>query len=198
MRPVSADVEVLGWTLVHFLWQGALIAACLQLFLVCGRKSSAQVRYLVRCLALAAMALLPAVTFVLLRGDASLLGAAAPAWSGAVPVATFAQRSLPWIVALWSLGAACLSLRLCWGCLAVHRLQRHASQGGLPEPWQRSFERLSQSLGVRAVARVVDSAVLAAPAVIGWLKPVVLIPARVLTGLGELAHEAGFRPFTVR
>ena len=89
MRPVSTDIEVLGWTLVHFLWQGALIAAFLQLFLVCSRKSSVQARYLARCLALAAMAALPFVTFVVLRVDAPLGSAAGPAWSGAAPAAAF-------------------------------------------------------------------------------------------------------------
>jgi len=195
VRLANLDIDALGWTLVHFLWQGALIAALLQLFLVSGRKSSVQVRYLARCLALAAMAIAPVVTFVLLRGDSPLRSAATPAWSVAAPAATLAQRGLPWVVALWSLGAVFLSLRLFLGFLRVQRLQRHGSGGELPERWQRSFERLAEALGVRAVARVVDSAVLAAPAVVGWLKPVVLIPARVLTGLDEdqilalLAHE---------
>ena len=49
-------VERLGWTLVHFLWQGALIAV---LYVVArrwmGSSRSAQARYLLACLALLAM-----------------------------------------------------------------------------------------------------------------------------------------------
>src|SRR5262245_22282275 len=56
-------VEILGWTLVHFLWQGAAIALVLAAALRGLRRSTPQARYLVACAALAAMAVCPAATF---------------------------------------------------------------------------------------------------------------------------------------
>jgi len=56
-------VERLGWMLVHFLWQGVLIAALH--FAVpkwLGRGSSANARYALACVALAAMAAVPLLT----------------------------------------------------------------------------------------------------------------------------------------
>ncbi|SPE28312.1 hypothetical protein SBA3_1420053 [Candidatus Sulfopaludibacter sp. SbA3] len=58
-------VERFGWALVHFIWQGALIA-CLYLIarIRFTRPEGAGVRYVLACLALAAMVAAPAVTFV--------------------------------------------------------------------------------------------------------------------------------------
>ena len=57
-------VARLGWTLLHFLWQGALVAALL--LMVRGRASGASFRYAAACLALAVMAAAPVATFLLL------------------------------------------------------------------------------------------------------------------------------------
>src|SRR6266545_4821909 len=56
-------VERLGWTLVHFLWQGALIGLLTASLLTILRAARAQTRYLVACLGLLAMLVTPAVTF---------------------------------------------------------------------------------------------------------------------------------------
>lgn len=52
----------LGWVLVHFLWQGALVAAVLAGVLTALRKKSANVRYAAACGATLAMVALPVVT----------------------------------------------------------------------------------------------------------------------------------------
>ena len=51
-----STVESLGWTLIHFVWQGALIALLLKLALVALRKHSASVRYVVAYCAILLMA----------------------------------------------------------------------------------------------------------------------------------------------
>lgn len=60
----SPGVERLGWTLIHFLWQGAGLAILLATALRLTRRRSAGLRYLLSCAALAAMAAAPVVTFV--------------------------------------------------------------------------------------------------------------------------------------
>jgi len=52
----------LGWTLVHFVWQAAAIALLLAITLKILRKSSANLRYVIACMALALIVLMPAVT----------------------------------------------------------------------------------------------------------------------------------------
>src|SRR5208282_139625 len=57
------SVERLGWTLLHFVWQGAAIAAIYGIALVAQRRHSAAARYLAGCLAMLLMALAPIMTF---------------------------------------------------------------------------------------------------------------------------------------
>ena len=60
-----------GWMLVHFVWQAAIVALVLAILLKLLRKSSANLRYIVACLALITMVLLPAVTMNLIPVDES-------------------------------------------------------------------------------------------------------------------------------
>ncbi|MBD0260246.1 MAG: methicillin resistance mecR1 protein, partial [Cytophagales bacterium] len=57
-------VTALGWTLLHSLWQGALIALLAGVALILLRKRSAAVRYYVTLTALATVFLLAVVTFL--------------------------------------------------------------------------------------------------------------------------------------
>ena len=69
----EAWVERLGWTLVHFLWQGLSIAVLYAAARrAVARTSSPNARYLLACAALAAMMAAPLVTWGLMRpSDAS-------------------------------------------------------------------------------------------------------------------------------
>ncbi len=58
-----ATVLRVGWTLLHFLWQGAVLAGALALLLWLTKGRSPRLRYGLACLALAAMALAPAATW---------------------------------------------------------------------------------------------------------------------------------------
>ena len=60
-------VMALGWTLVHFLWQGGLVAALLAVVQKAVSRSSSNARYLAACGALACMLMLPVATFVQLQ-----------------------------------------------------------------------------------------------------------------------------------
>ena len=57
-------IQALGWALLHFLWQGALVGALAALVLRALRNSGPDVRYVVGTIALAVMATLPVVTGV--------------------------------------------------------------------------------------------------------------------------------------
>src|SRR5688500_12994801 len=65
--------QVIGWALLHFLWQGALIGGLTALALAALRRSAADVRYVVGTIGLSLMLTPPAVTAM------QLWRAAAPA-----------------------------------------------------------------------------------------------------------------------
>src|SRR5437870_5008600 len=62
----SPMMKPLGWTLVHFLWQGAVVGALLFGVLLLLRRCAAHARYLAACAALLVMAVSPVVTLSIL------------------------------------------------------------------------------------------------------------------------------------
>ena len=69
-QPLAAD---LGWTLLHFVWQGALISGLFAAVRGLGAGStSARARYALACLTLATMASAPILTYGFLAGSDTL------------------------------------------------------------------------------------------------------------------------------
>jgi beta-lactamase regulating signal transducer with metallopeptidase domain len=190
----------LGWTLVHFLWQGVLVAAvyaCLRSYMA---EASPQARYALSLATLAVLAALPVVTFIYLMGTPvavhTITGYAAG--SHELPVAQQADfmdslRSLlrpmvPWTVPAWSVGVALLGFKSLAGWHRARMLTRQASHVA-PDAWQETVTRLASQVGVRVRVRLMVTARVAVPCVIGWLKPVILLPPAALTGLTTLQLE---------
>jgi beta-lactamase regulating signal transducer with metallopeptidase domain len=115
-------------------------------------------------------------------------------WSSKEKLLTALQPWLPWAVSLWACGVALLALRLAVGWGMIRRL-RHDAEPPKDLVWSVRFERLRVRLGVSAPVRLLCSAQAGVPMVIGWLKPVVLVPAGLLAGLtphqleAVMAHE---------
>jgi beta-lactamase regulating signal transducer with metallopeptidase domain len=100
------------------------------------------------------------------------------------------------VVALWLGGVLLLSARLASGLLTTWRLAI-ADTRPVPESWRQALAHLVTRLRVSRPVRLAASALIHVPAVIGWWRPVILIPVSVLTGSGLtplqldalLAHE---------
>src|SRR5207248_3379019 len=118
-----------------------------------------------------------------------LAGPPAVALRLAARVRTALEPALPKIVALWVVGVIAFSLRLASGWMAARRL---AVMGTHPTPpaCEMALERLAARLRVTRPVRVVASVLVQVPAVIGWLRPVILVPASALTGLTPLQLDA--------
>ncbi len=103
----------------------------------------------------------------------------------------------PWLatlVVIWLAGVVLLSARPVAGWWYVRRLRRDGTAAVSPSV-KRLLEHAAERLGVRRAVDVVQSTLVAVPAVIGFFRPLVLLPVSVLTTLspGELeailAHE---------
>ena len=76
----------------------------------------------------------------------------------------------------------------------VQRLKSHRTTA-VSARWQHTAQTLARQLHIRRPVRLLESASVAVPTVIGWLRPVVLMPASALAGLSPeqlqaiLAHE---------
>ncbi|QOY91406.1 M56 family metallopeptidase [Paludibaculum fermentans] len=197
-------LNTLAWTLLHFLWQGTLLAllfALAQRFLA---SSSARARYAAAASAMLAMPLSGLVTFFYLAPTAtapaaisstgSFTAALAPTVHTAQALAASSRDYLPWLAYAWMAGVLLLSLRMLGQWTILQRYRRIAIRP-VEQQWQRSVQLLAQRLRLRRPIRLYESAIADVPAVVGWLRPVILIPVSALTQLtpGQvealLAHE---------
>jgi beta-lactamase regulating signal transducer with metallopeptidase domain len=62
-------LQALGWALVHFIWQGAVVAALYAMTNIFLRRCAASIRYVVACAALAVMLVVPLATLFVLSRD---------------------------------------------------------------------------------------------------------------------------------
>ena len=231
------------WGLLHFIWQGALVALLLGGLLLILKRSRPQLRYLLSCTALLLMIVLPIVTALqhiqplavdesglLLLGDETDLGLV-QAETGAEralaespitrptegdlatePASDDRSRAVPWLVRtrlftllpgpdsfmiifmLWFTGVIVFGFVHLLGWRRVHHLAHHGTSP-LPENWSETVAELTARLHNVGRVRVVQSALAAVPTVIGWLRPVILVPVSAFTGLDPehlraiLAHE---------
>ena len=96
---------------------------------------------------------------------------------------------LPFVVWGWLAGVTVLLARFAGGCWRVHRL-RVAALAEAVSQWQSASERLAVRLRLDVAFRVVESGLVDAPGVIGWIRPVILLPVAVLTNLAPVQIEA--------
>jgi beta-lactamase regulating signal transducer with metallopeptidase domain len=113
-------------------------------------------------------------------------------WLPAESAAVWAIRLRAWSAAavpLWLAGVLALSLRLIAGSIGVRRLRRKAGTP-LPDIWHEPVKAMIARLRIRRGVAVLESAAVSVPTMIGWLVPVVLLPASALSGLSPRQIEA--------
>ncbi len=188
----------LGWALLHFLWQGTLIAAAVAAALRVLRNGSASARYAACCAGLGLMIIAPAATFLLL----SLGAPAGPAPAAFLPpeppgpsaLAAKLSGAVPHLPAAWLAGACLLLARTMLHWCNAQWLRRRGT-GPAPDAPQRMLGELCEALRIRRPVRLLESSLARVPMLIGWLQPVILVPAGAITGLSPeqlrsiLAHE---------
>jgi TonB family protein len=201
-------IDLLGRSLLHFFWQGALIGVLYwTLRTLCPTESA---RYRLGMSALLAMLACPFITLIGLRpidgagsgstvssdltsqvGDA-LVGSAQQATS-VLPWHISLVEALPWLVGVWLVGVCLIATRsfMHWHRLA--RVVRNAAP--LPREWQLQLFQLRERFGILRPVRLLSSLEIATPTLIGWLKPAILLPASLLSGFTPtqieliIAHE---------
>jgi beta-lactamase regulating signal transducer with metallopeptidase domain len=218
-------IQAVGWALFHLLWQGTLVAILLAAVLAILRRQAAAVRYVVSCAALVLVAALPVLTaWNIYRSETKLGGVVhsqpvlethngsfplpelrtteSPVTNGSEPASPVfsyelaisrLQPFVPLFVILWGLGVTITSARVIFAWTKLQRLALHGAPAS-PE-WQHALARLTRRIRLTRPVRLMESAAVEVPTVIGWLRPVVLLPLTALTGLSRqqletiLAHE---------
>ena len=202
-------IEITGWTLLHLVWQGAILGLVVAGLLWLFRRRSADARYAVASGGLVALLAAPIVTAAVLWQAARTvepLGsegrtASRALGSGSTPGHALIPRDsmnalharlaavLPMVVAIWLTGVCLLLVRMGGRLWRVHRLH----EAGLAAPasrWQDVSARLASRLGLVDAVRVVESRLVGTPTVVGWMRPIILLPVAALANLTPAQVEA--------
>ncbi|UOG73951.1 M48 family metalloprotease [Hymenobacter tibetensis] len=235
-----ALMRALGWTLLHSVWQGALVALTAAMLLMLLHRHAAALRYRVAAASLLGLLVLSGITFgyyyhtfststtnelVLLTEAPATTSLAASAdvvvqdngqlvtTDGIVAAETematqpssrlqqlltagkvYLERNMPFVVVAWLLGMLAMTLRFLGSLAYVQRLRRYRV-AALPAEWQTRLDALASRTNLRRPVQILASGLVPGPLVIGWLKPVVLLPMSAASGLSGseleaiLAHE---------
>jgi len=223
-------LQLIGWTLIHSVWEGGAIAVALALAFALTRRSPASLRYALGMIGLTLMIAVPIATAmrtstapvketitpdatetpqpaISLRSNASPSSRpSVPPFAGKVISTAHNQAaslpaslldklepSLPWLVTAWLIGLVLLSTRMIYGVAQTRRIVRDAN--GSSKELRELVARLADRLGIRRHIRIFEGAHVSVPMVIGWIRPAIIAPASLVTGLAPwqvemlLAHE---------
>jgi beta-lactamase regulating signal transducer with metallopeptidase domain len=218
---VQLATDAIGSAILHSLWQGALLGMLTAVALRALQGSAASLRYAVACLGLATFTLAWVTTAIVTANPVdtsqptALTTQSGPAPSDtlspasrssfpAAGVAPNAAAPRPWTVRLetwsraavplWFIGVLGLSIRLAFGWLCVARIRRAANEP-LTGLWPERVRAMAGRLRISKPVQIAQSAIVQVPMLIGWVRPVILIPASVVSGLtiaqleAVIAHE---------
>ncbi len=188
---VDLIIECIARTLLHSLWQGLLICLWVALAMVISRNQSAQLRYglLVGSLALFPLAFGATLYIEWVAVQESLRGSAELANGIGLSSGEKLHFVLQLLAKAWCLGAVLHMLRglIAWR-LTTHMMHRFAQA---PDPvWQKLLGQLLERLDIERQVVLRVSRQVNVPMVIGHLKPVILVPVGMLSGLPSEEVEA--------
>jgi GWxTD domain-containing protein len=191
--PLAAAI---GRTLLHSLWEGAVVALMLSIVLAAARRPL--VRYAAACAAMIAMVAAIGVTLALLWPEPAvryalprlaLTGSTAGGGLASPMSAVKPADVLGWLAPLWAAGVVLFYLRGAAGWIAARQLRR-AGVCGVAGFWQERIGQLAARMGVTKTVALLESALAETPVVMGHLRPVVLLPVGLLAGLPVAQVEA--------
>jgi TonB-dependent SusC/RagA subfamily outer membrane receptor len=208
-------IQTIGWTLFHSIWEGFIIAAMLSFVLSLLWKDSANSRYLSSIAAMVFLLICLTGTFVwqyhshhslthvpLAQVDTpfnifdeedqqALTEDSGYIWEGiwADQIEPFLQTNMPFIVLLWLLGASLFAMKFIGSYFYLYRLS-HYQLKPLPQPWQNKIKKLSDQIGLSKPVRVLESALVDEPLTLRHIKPLILVPMGLISGLSTDQLEA--------
>jgi len=195
----------LSLTLVHFLWQGLLVAFILKSLLFIIDKNKSKLRYTLATLAMLSNALLGVLTFTMVYPDTN---AGINSYLSPIPLTSLVNEltqqnalltyqellpsilaySLPYISLLWLVTIVILSSKLLIEIRNVNNLPMHSSISPSLALSAR-FDELAKQIKLAKTPKLLISLKAEVPMAIGWIKPVVLLPASMVTGLNSAQLE---------
>ncbi len=203
-------VANLGWSLLHTLWQGALIAITTLAILKFIPTSKSTLRYAISVGSMTTVVVLFVTTFVYLQLNTSHAIVSEPTLPSPVTtdqinfiaplpdsipslfasVIAFLNTHIYKIIIFWLVGATILFTRLLGAFWYIEKLRNNSTliSGTVLE----HLNQLAYQLQIPRWIDLAESSSIHSPMVIGFIKPIILIPTGMLTGLSAEQIESIF------
>jgi beta-lactamase regulating signal transducer with metallopeptidase domain len=201
-------IRALCWTLLHSLWQGLILAVVAGVVMVLTKRAKSATRYtILGFLVIGFLAVSGFTFFRELRMSATNGGPvggvvystpplgqapleATPGASVATPQPVSAIGQLVQyfnthasvVVVVWFIVFLARTVTLLSGLVYAQRI-RHYQTRPAPAEWQERLAVLLERLGITRPVGLLESALIKVPVVVGWLKPVILLPIGMLAQL---------------
>jgi beta-lactamase regulating signal transducer with metallopeptidase domain len=208
--PFTADlIQAFGWALLHSFWQAFFISACLRIVLLLWPQASSSIKYNLSYISLAGIFTWFSVTLWLQIEAVRRVHQAAylmietgirPSAAVTVPAIYKSQAELtdlfpglemwfPVLVAIYVAGVAVMTIKL---TLDLLQLQQIKKKQILPidEAWEKHLQKLSAQLKIPRRVKLLISQYIQVPVMIGFLKPVILLPVAMFNNLTAEQLEA--------
>jgi len=202
-------IQALGWTLLHFIWQGLVIGAAFAAVRALIPRAHCTARYGAGLAALAALTLWPIATFLAMRpwnvdatdaatsvaqtGTTVAAGVSAIVDVAGTQFSSVIEATMPWLVLLWAGGVLAMGGRIVWQWRALMRLTQSWAESSVE--LDAALLSLKKRFAILQRVRVLVSERVDTPMLVGWLRPVVLLPTAVVLGFPRqqieliVAHE---------
>ncbi|MFH1197714.1 MAG: M56 family metallopeptidase [bacterium] len=202
-------ISAMGWTVVHSLWQGVLIAVVLSLLLTFTDRAKNNLRYRFAMSALILQFMLSLLTFrfIFSPPDNPIVFGTTQTMSinpTMVQLSTpndflnsntlemingFLNANINLIFGVWLLGFFFFSLRFIGGLTYTQRYKR-IGVSSIPEMWEKKIQELSKKIEIQKIIHTYESTLVKIPIVVGHFKPMILLPVGMLAGLPANQIEA--------
>jgi bla regulator protein BlaR1 len=182
-------IQAICWVLVHSLWQGVLLSLVGGGVILCTKRSAAAMRYRLLCgllgMFLAGMGLTFVYEWAMASGsvDGNSGVGVSMSWLGD----WFSVHAVQ-IVGVWLIIAVVRSIRMAAGWKYMWRMRREGMMA--PASWVERMDELSRRLDIRRTVKLVESALVRVPMVMGQLRPIIYIPLGLINHLPAGEMEA--------
>lgn len=208
--PFTADViQAFGWALLHSFWQAFFIFACLRLVLYLWPQAGSSIKYNLSYISLAGIFTWFSVTLWQqiegvrrVHAAAQLMIETGIRQSAAVdvPVIYKSQSQLttlfptlemwfPVLVAIYVAGVAVMTIKLSVDLVQLQQI-RKKQVFPIDEVWEKHLTKLKNQLLIPRKVKLLISQYIQVPVMIGFLKPVILLPIAMFNNLTAEQLEA--------
>ncbi len=200
----EAVAYALGWTVLHSLWQGIVIALFLFLGLHLLKNKNPKWQYEASCFALFSVLVTALATFIFYFDNKIISGSGqadqnmltdiggtvlfVPQAAININSASMFEQYLPWVVSFWLIGVLVLTIRFFANFLYLHHFRKQSITLG--HVWQKKIEGMRQKMKISRAVQLAESALAKTPMTLGFLKPVIIFPIGTLNQLSPSETEA--------